>query len=43
MSFFWSIYERVSDIVGPMGALAVFAMLLGVALYLVLGSARPST
>jgi hypothetical protein len=42
MGFVWNVFERISDVVGPDGALAVFAFVLGLAGYLVLGSSSPS-
>jgi hypothetical protein len=42
MVFVWDVYERVSDLVGPVGAIVVFAGALGLALDLVLGSSSPS-
>jgi hypothetical protein len=42
MGFVWNVYERISDLVGPVGAIAVFAGALGFALYLLLGSSSPS-
>ena len=42
MDFVWNVFERVSDVVGPQGAVVVFAILLGLACYFVLGSSSPS-
>ena len=42
MDFVWNIVERVSDVVGPEGAIVVFAFVLGLACYLILGSSSPS-
>lgn len=42
MGFVWNVFERVSDVVGPEGAIAVFAFVLGLACYFVLGSSSPS-
>jgi hypothetical protein len=42
MSFFWDIFERLSDVVGQGGALVCVAIVIGVAGYFVLGSASPS-
>jgi len=42
MGLVWNVYERISDLVGPVGAIVVFAGALGLVLYLVLGSSSPS-
>ena len=42
MGFVWSVFEWVSDVVGPEGALAIFAVLLALTCYFVLGSSSPS-
>jgi hypothetical protein len=43
MSFFWNVFERVSDTVGQDGALVCFAVVVGVLAYLILGSPNPSS
>jgi hypothetical protein len=42
MSFLWDVYERVSAVIGPEGAVVAFAILVGATLWLALGSTRPS-
>jgi len=42
MDFLWNFFERISDVVGPQGAVVVSAFLIGLAIYFVLGSSGPS-
>lgn len=43
MSLLWSIYDRISDVVGPEAPAIALVVALAVAFYWVIGAARPST
>jgi hypothetical protein len=42
MSFVWNVIERVGDLVGLEGPVVIFAVLLALACYFVLGASSPS-
>ena len=43
MAFVWSIYDRVSDVVGPEATAIALVVVVAVVCYFLLGAARPST
>lgn len=43
MAFVWSIYDRVSDVIGVHAGGIALVIALAVALYFFMGAARPST
>jgi hypothetical protein len=43
MAFVWSIYDRISDVVGPEATAIGIVSLVAVAVYFLMGAARPSS